>query len=407
VTGLSNVAVHCVKLCELDRLIDVFWKSALLVALPGLLLASEGPQPPTSDPLKQGLWWLYHIQYDKAYAAVDRYISAHPEDPTGHFYKTAIAWWHLAQELDKPLPDVEKQMELDYQATVKTAKALYESAQDDATRAKACLYWGGAEGLKGRWLVTQKQWVKAYFLGKRGDRLLHKALAYDPETYDAYLGLGIYDYFTDTLGGVQKVLAAILIRGDKQRGIGFLEQAIEKAPHARVEAMFFLVEIYSFEEKQPEKALPILQALRKEFPASPAVELAEITTLYQMKAWDRVIAGAEDFLKKSQEQMPWFKKEGVFPAWYCLGVGMLQGRNDAEKAATYFSKILSSAEETSRWRTFAMLRLGQIMDLRAKRPEAVDYYKQVLARPDFWGSHQEAHDYLKTPYSNPVQEERT
>lgn len=383
----------------------MFLKSALILLLPILLLAAEGPQPPTNDPLKQGLWWLYQIQYDKAYAAVDEYTKANPDDPTGHFYKTAISWWHLAQDLDIPMPEVEKRMEKDYKITVETAEALFDSAKDDSTRAKACLYWGGAEGLKGRWLVTQRQWVKAYFAGRRGHNYLHKSLKYDPETYDAYMGLGIYDYFTDTLGGVQKVLAAILVRGDKNRGIQHLKLAIDKAQHARVEAMFFLLEIYSFEEDQPEKALPIADALSKEFPHSPAVALARITTLYQMKEWERVITESEEFLKKSEKETPWFTKNGIRPALYCLGMGMMHGRNDHSKAEVYFDRILSMEQDTSRWISFAMLRKAQVLDLKEERAEAIQFYKKVLDRPEFWGSHREARRYLKTPYSKTKKEQ--
>ena len=89
----------------------------------------------------------------------------------------------------------------------------------------------------------------------------------DPTLYDAYVGLGIYDYFIDTMSGVQAVLAAHLIHGDKARGLRELQLAIDKSQHARVEAMTFLIEIYNAEEHTPAKALPLAQASAyKEFP---------------------------------------------------------------------------------------------------------------------------------------------
>src|SRR5262249_11615258 len=156
-----------------------------------------------------------------------------------------------------------------YAQTLTKAQALAESTEDPKVKAKAYLYWGGAEGMKGRLLVTQKSWVAAYFRGKAGNSYLRKAVALDPELYDAYLGLGIYDYFTDTLPGVQGVLAYLLIHGNKKRGLEELHTAIDKAPHARVEAMMFLIEINMSEENQPEKALPLAKKLHQEFPQSP------------------------------------------------------------------------------------------------------------------------------------------
>ncbi len=378
----------------------MFFQCTFLVFLLATLGSAQHPAPPESDPLKQGLWWLYHIQYDKAYTAFDRHTAAHPEDPAGPFYKTAVSWWHLAQNLDEPMPEVEARMEKDYQETLRVAKALFTSSEDPKSRAWAYLYWGGAEGLKGRWLVTQKQWIKAYLLGKRGHNYLHRALKLDPHLHDAYLGLGIYDYFTDTLAGVQAALAAILIRGDKHRGMEELERAIATSDHARVEAMFFLIEIYSFEEDKPEKALTLTKILREEFPNSPVVHLAEITTLYQMKDWSGVSKESQNFLEKSEKETPWYTHHGIPPALYCLGVATLYGKKDTEGAARYFDRILSQdSQSPSRWVTFANLRKGQVLDLRHEREKAIVLYKKVLARANFWGSHKEAKEYLKSPYS--------
>src|SRR5205814_915558 len=149
--------------------------------LPGTVRAdfTYKDQPPGTA-LEQGLWWLYHLQYDKARELFSQYAESNPKDPAGYFYKTAADWWQLAQEFDQQLPDVVKHLDEDYQATVQVADALLDSIPDDKTKGLACLYMGGAQGLKGRWQVTQGQWVSAYFLGKRGHKMLKKAIQYDP-----------------------------------------------------------------------------------------------------------------------------------------------------------------------------------------------------------------------------------
>ncbi len=248
----------------------VFLGLVLAIGFPSLAGANE---PPASQPLDHGLWWLYHLQYDKARADFDTYISSHPKDPEGYFYRTATDWWHLAQEFEYKLPDIQVQFQADAEKTIEVSQELYDSTDDRKVKARALLYWGGAEGLRGRWLVTQHEWVSAYFAGKRGARYLRRAVDYDPTQYDAYMGLGIYDYFTDTMSGVQAVLAALLIHGDKARGLKELQIAIDKSELARVEAMTFLIEIYNAEERTPAKALPLAQELHKEFPQSPAMHL--------------------------------------------------------------------------------------------------------------------------------------
>src|SRR5258708_945273 len=288
----------------------------LAAMLPGVLQATHQDHP-TGPPLEQGLWWLYHLQYEKARQMFTEYTAAHPHDPSGYFYKTAADWWQLAQQFDRKLREVEARLGRDYQDTVRVADAILSSdkIKDSESKGKACLYEGGAQGLKGRWLVTQRQWIKAYFLGKNGQKMLKKALHYDPHLYDAYLGLGIYDYYTDTLPGIQKALAALLIHGDRKRGLQELQWAIEKGEHARVEAMMFLIQIYTWEERTPAKALPYAQALHREFPKSPAMSLAEIMDYYQLRDWDKVQAEALDYLERLENVVPYYQREGVYPAW--------------------------------------------------------------------------------------------
>jgi tetratricopeptide (TPR) repeat protein len=252
--------------------------------------------------------------------------------------------------------------------------------------------------LWGRWLVTRHEWVSAYFAGKRGHKRLKEALELNPELYDAYLGLGIYDYYTDTLSGVQAVLAAMLIHGDKKRGLKELQMAIDHGEHARVEAMCFLVEIYTTEENTPAKALPLAQALHKEFPQSPAMHLIEVSTLYTMKAWEDMLPLAEDLLQKSEKEDPWYTHRYIPPARYCIGVAKLWDKHDADGTYAEMEKILADGEGSSRWITFARLRRGQIYDLRGDRLKALQDYRAVLSRPDFWDAHKEARQYLKDPF---------
>ena len=186
--------------------------------------------------------------------------------------------------------------------------------------------------------------MNAYFLGRRGNALLRKAIEFDPKLYDAYMGLGIYDYFTDTLPGVQGVLAALLIHGDKHRGLKELQWAIDKGNHARIEAMMFLIEIYTSEENTPDKALPLAEALRKEFPQSYVMHLTEATVLYQMKKWPEMVKEAQSLLEKSQSGVPYYSSEGVRPARYLLGLGALYGRHDLTLANAYMNQL--AAERT-------------------------------------------------------------
>src|SRR5437762_9108718 len=74
---------------------------------------SSAPDQPAGNALEQGLWWLYHLQYDKARELFSQYAELNPKDPAGYFYKTAADWWQLAQEFDQQLPEVVKHLDED------------------------------------------------------------------------------------------------------------------------------------------------------------------------------------------------------------------------------------------------------------------------------------------------------
>ena len=78
-------------------------------------------------------------------------------------------------------------------------------------------------------------------------------------------------------------------------------------------------------------------------------------------------------------------------------MGELFGRHDTDLAMAYMTQLLK-AVDSSRWVSFAYLRRAEIYDLRGDREAALRDYRTVLARPDFWGSHEEAQRYLHDPF---------
>jgi len=367
-------------------------------------LPQQSPQPPSNDWVAQGLWWLYQLRYQKARESFGNYIQHNPHDPAGYFYRAATDWWELAQNFDQDLPSIRRNFAKDYQKTLALTKPLLKS-QDAQVRAKAYFYLGGIEGLQGRLLITQKDWAKAYFAGQRGYKALLHALEDDPHLEDAYLGLGVYDYYTATLKGVRGALSSILTSGNRERGLDEIQRVIQKGTYATIEGKVFLIEIYLGHEKKPDKALRIARELQKQFPQSPAMQLAVITTLQANHRWPEMEKEAHDFLNRSEKKVAYYTADDIPAGHYFLGLSRLKLGN-AEQGLVLMNSILKeTANENSRWATFAYLGRGQAYDLLGKREDAKKEYRHVLSRKDVWDSHTEAKRYLKKPYvQNPQKE---
>ena len=90
-------------------------------------------------------------------------------------------------------------------------------------------------GLRGERRATAKAGVRAreHFL---------RALELDPGMTDAYTGIGLYNYYVDTLSAMAKVLRFFMgiPGGDKNEGIRQLQLAAQSGTVTRAGARFYL-----------------------------------------------------------------------------------------------------------------------------------------------------------------------
>ena len=108
--------------------------------------------------------------------------------------------------------------------------------------------------------------------GRRCARTSSGRLELDPSLTDAYLGIGIYNYFVDTLPGIVKFLSMFigLPGGSRTEGLRQLQLCAEKGELGRPEAKFYLAKDYSrANERQYEKSVRLFGELQQEFPHNP------------------------------------------------------------------------------------------------------------------------------------------
>jgi tetratricopeptide (TPR) repeat protein len=105
---------------------------------------------------------------------------------------------------------------------------------------------------------------------------LLRAKALDPGLAEADLGLGLYNYYVDTLSGIAKVLRFFMgiPGGSKQEGMRLLEQAIARGVLTPNVARFYLALNLHRYDQQYEKALTVLGPLVEKYPANPLFQLA-------------------------------------------------------------------------------------------------------------------------------------
>lgn len=350
-----------------------------------------------------GINGVYSLDFDTAQANIQKVFARYPDHPFAHFGNAMIAWSRYEYEFETSDDHQRKVFEKILDDSIDGIKRWIKQHPNDSN---GYMGIGALYGLRAMFNMRNRNWVTSYFAGRKAISNLEKSLALDPTYYDAYFGLGIYQYFAGTLPSVIKILARIVaIKGNPQEGVAFLNTAREKAHFTGDSAKLILIEVQNTRNSPfyaPEKSLEYIRQLRAKFPTNPLMHYVEIICLYETGRYDEVTAQATAFLKLIGSDK--FYKDIYIPrAYTALGtVQMAQGNFEAARALFEEGQRKTQGQAPSRWGVWNALRLGQVYDVLGLRENAKTQYKYVLGFKDKWGFDDLAKSLLKNPYTVPA-----
>ncbi len=362
----------------------------LILASPARAIAPEAERK-----VMAGLSAGYGLDFKAAAAAFAEADLAAPDHPVGPFFLGSLKW--LEFSLNSDLPGTAKNMEPEFDRLMdRTFDRASAMLKTDKKNAEAHFYMGAAYGMRGRWKMTKRQWIRAASDGWKGYKHLKEAVTLDPNFYDAYLGLGMYDYYSDKLPGVLKLASSLLIvRGDKERGLKYVKLSVDKGHYSVMEAKLFLIGIYMAYEKQPQRALEILKEMRLEMPDNLFLLYMEVAARTHAQDWFAATAFAEDLVAKANQHE--FARPHI-PLFEVYLADAYLGAKDFGRARAIADRCVEMASDPRRAAvTYCRLRRAQASDLMGNREAAVKDYAWVAKRPDYWDSEVKARRGLKSP----------
>src|SRR5215831_6599516 len=205
----------------------------------------------------------YMLNLGNARSAAQELQRKYPDHPAGFLIEAETYWWEAQEDPGN------KKIESDYYHAQEIAQNKAERAVQAARYYKPELlaYLASAYGSYARFQVTQKD---AYFSALRAGLKAHdyaaQVYALDRNYYDAYVGLGAFNYFAGTLPSMIKPFAWLFgAHGDKELGIEQLQTAMQKSRYSRTEAR---IVYYSalLSNKEYASAFPILEGLMADYP---------------------------------------------------------------------------------------------------------------------------------------------
>jgi tetratricopeptide (TPR) repeat protein len=235
----------------------------------------------------QGIRLLMDGDPDAAIEVLRRIQREDPQSPLGYLFEADATWWKIylttGDLIDPDVFDVARSSTSPYDShfedTVDVAiRNAAARARAHDNEARNILYEGLAYGLRGRFFGLRDNDLPTARAGKRMRVLFLKAIELDPSLADAYLGLGTYNYFVDTLPAIVKLLKFLIALpgGSRELGLQQLRLAAEKGELVRDEARFYLAKDFSRgNEKQYARSLELFQGLARDYPDNTLWTLLE------------------------------------------------------------------------------------------------------------------------------------
>ncbi len=367
----------------------------ILLALAAPASARQTSLTPEMDRLvTAGIDAIYRMDFDAADEAARKAMALNPDYP--HAYLGAAATDFIryvygpTQSDDARVKSFEKKTEV----AISVAERWLKTHPGDAD---VMLVLGSGYGIRARLALERREYVKGWRNGSRSMKSIRAAVKADPQMYDSYLGLGMFDYYVDTIPRFAGWLAKIMLGGDRARGLQELRLAAEKGHFARSRGAADPrrdrhagrvrrprhVRRRAPDDRHPQEISEFIHApLRRRRRAVRGRRLRGGT------ARGEGIPGAGRIREiPGREHVHGARAERNL----AVGVGRRQGagagripRRDRRQSRT-------------RWIVWNRVRAGQIFDLLGRRDEALAAYKSAYAEPDKWGFKAVIKDCLSKP----------
>jgi tetratricopeptide (TPR) repeat protein len=253
-----------------------------LCAAMGWCVPARGAKLEVPPEAQAAIEKIYSGDPDAAIDVAQRMERERPEDPLGYLLEAEGLWWKIwctSAEFRYGMTYARHRARLatdqHYLDLAAKASSLADAQIARGETAAMQFYAGMADAFTARLYGLRGETRNAARAGVRAREHLLRAAALDHDLADADFGLGLYNYYADTLSAAARVLRFFMgiPGGNKQEGIRQLEHAIADGNLTSAEARFYLaINLHNYDQKY-EPALEVAGPLVGKYPSNPLFQL--------------------------------------------------------------------------------------------------------------------------------------
>jgi tetratricopeptide (TPR) repeat protein len=225
---------------------------------------------------------IYSGRADLAIPEARQMQQRSPQMPLGYLLEGEARWWKIwcasaefKYGMTMPRHREKSAADQPYLELAGKAYALAEASIREQDSAEMRLYAAMADALAARLYGLRWESRNAARAGVRARENCLRALALDPSLADADLGLGLYNYYVDTLSTMARLMRFVMgiPGGTKAEGIRQLHRAIEEGQLTPAPARFYLaIDLENYDQRY-EEALKVISPLVEKHPENALFQL--------------------------------------------------------------------------------------------------------------------------------------
>jgi predicted Zn-dependent protease len=251
---------------------------------------------------------------------------------------------------------------------------------------EAAFFMAAAYAFKGRLYSERENWIKAAWAGKQALKYLEKSRGDEVINPELIFGDGVYNYYSKWIHENYKSLKPLLTffrKGDKNLGIQQLENVSLNAFYTRMEARYFLVQIYAMENKNG-KALQLSRQMHAIYPDNSFFHRYAARSSFALGRMQETEVYARELLENLQAAKKGYGANDGRYATYMLGYINHHYYRNKENARKYYEECTRYAQtndsEDSGFYLGAQLALGDYAMEDGNFEEAESRYKTILSQ---------------------------
>jgi hypothetical protein len=283
----------------------------------------------------QGENQAYNLDFISAEKTFQKAIAQKPNSPLGYYQIARIYFWKFLGSKDQN----------QFQAFITNADKAQQKIETELgknSKNYQVMYVGGKLALyRAMAQSTNNSSVDAFWSSKKAVGYFEDVLKLNKKYYDAYLGLGLFDYAMSFVPDFLKWAVNLTgLTSDKQRGFRYIKTAYLKGKEDKTEAEFHLSKIYSDYFADYDSSFIFIKKLIAKYPQNILFNYQYAVTLIKSRQLDKADAVLNTLIKSKNKNLP----QTLALAFYRKGQISFY-KNQFSSAIKYYTKYLEKSNE--------------------------------------------------------------